>query len=77
MDTDPTGPAPEPVQHPAEYEETQIAAALRCQFADGKDCLPRNVIARLLERAVTSGFVDQDGFLTRRGRLLLARYHYA
>jgi hypothetical protein len=35
------------------------------------------VISRLLEMAVASGFVDHDGFLTRRGRLLLARHHYA
>jgi hypothetical protein len=77
METDPSGQAPESARHPTEFEETQIAAALRCQFADGTDCLPRHVISRLLEMAVASGFVDHDGFLTRRGRLLLARHHYA
>ncbi|MBI1732324.1 MAG: hypothetical protein HYR49_06095 [Gammaproteobacteria bacterium] len=77
METAAPGPQPLPVEQPSETEEIQIAALLQCRFDDGMVYLPKNLPDSLLEIAVRSGFVDADGYLTRRGRALIARYHYA
>lgn len=62
---------------PTESEENQIAALLQCRFGDGMAYLPKRLPGSLLEIATRFGFVDAEGYLTRRGRALLARYHYA
>ncbi|NKB38168.1 MAG: hypothetical protein GKR93_13565 [Gammaproteobacteria bacterium] len=55
--------------------EAQIAAVLEHQFGAGIAQLPRQRPAKLLELAQKHGFIDGAGYLTRKGRALLARYH--
>ena len=66
-----------PAELPSELEETEIAALLQCRFGDGMAYLPRQWQSRLLEIATRFGFVDTEGYLTRRGRKLMARHHFA
>jgi hypothetical protein len=57
-----------------EFEERQIAELLECRFGDGMVYLPKTKPRQLLYLAVINGFIDTEGYLTRKGRLLLARY---
>ncbi len=71
------GPATDAPGNPSEIEEKQIAALLQCRFGDGLAYLPPEWQSRLLEIAVRSGFMDAEGYLTRRGLTLMARHHFA
>lgn len=64
-----------PQQEQAQTAEAQIAAILEHRFGDGLVCVPRKHPENLLALARQSGFIDNDGYLTRKGRALLARYH--
>ena len=55
--------------------EDQIAAVLEHQFGAGLAQLPRRHPSRLMDLARQHGFIDKEGYLTRKGRALLARYH--
>lgn len=77
MDTVSPGPKPKTSELPPEIDENQIAALLQCRFGDGMVYLSRHLPSTLLDVAIRCGFVDAEGYLTRRGRTLLARYHYA
>lgn len=71
------GPAKDNPEVPTALEESEIAALLQCRFGDGMAYLPRQWQSRLLEIATRFGFVDTEGYLTRRGRKLMARHHFA
>ena len=57
-----------------EFGERQIAELLECRFGDGMVYLPKTKPRQLLHVAVINGFIDAEGYLTRKGRILLARY---
>lgn len=54
--------------------ELDIAKVLEHRYGDGLVYLPKNQPEKLYKLAATKGFVDQEGYLTRKGRSLLARY---
>lgn len=54
--------------------EREIASVLEWRFGDGLVYLPKNKPNHLYSIAKKSGFIDADGYLTRKGRILLARY---
>lgn len=58
----------------AESREHQIAQLLEFRFGDGQVYLPRNYPKRLLSIAKQRGFIDPEGYLTRKGRALIVRY---
>ncbi len=74
METALPSPKSEPSAQNPEIEESQIAALLQSRFGDGMVYLSRHLPSTLLEMATRDGFVDAEGYLTRRGRTLLARY---
>ena len=57
--------------------ESDIAKALEYRYGDGLVYLPKHQPESLYKMATTKGFVDQEGYLTRKGRSLLARYHFS
>lgn len=57
--------------------EPEIAKLLEHRYGDGMVYLPKQQPQMLMELAKTNGFVDQEGYLTRRGRSLLAKYHFS
>jgi hypothetical protein len=62
-----------PVLNPSEQERA-IARVIACHYGDGGVYLPRERGGReALRAAVDRGFVDSQGFLTPKGRRLLAR----
>lgn len=54
--------------------ENEIAQLLECHYGDGMVYLPRIKPRYLLSLAVKQGFIDTEGYLTRKGRILLARH---
>ena len=58
----------------AEVHEDQIAQLLEFRFGDGLVYIPRNRPKHLFSIAKKRGFIDPEGYLTRKGRALLARY---
>lgn len=56
--------------------EPAIAALLQNRFGDGLVYLPKNRPEAIYNLAITQGYVDNEGYLTRKGRILLARYQY-
>ncbi len=57
--------------------ESDIARVLQYRYGDGLVYLPSNQPESLLRMAKTMGFIDQEGYLTRKGRYLLAKYQYS
>jgi hypothetical protein len=54
--------------------EHAVARLLAHHYGDGGVYIPRhNSGSEALQVAVASGFVSDDGFITRKGRTLLAR----
>ncbi len=52
----------------------EIARLLANRYGDGGIYLPRsNGMKKTLRTAIDAGFVSADGFVTRKGRALLAR----
>ena len=62
---------------PEEVSESRIAAILESRYGDGLVYLPRNQSRQLYSLAKQRGFIDPEGYLTRKGRALLARYHFS
>jgi len=56
--------------------ESQIAALLQYRYGDGLVYLPRNRSTALYNVACQHGYIDPAGYLTRKGRALIARYQY-
>jgi hypothetical protein len=54
--------------------EAAIAGLLECRFGDGLVYMPKHRPTELYAQAQQMGFIDPEGFLTRKGRLLLAQY---
>ncbi|MCZ6717833.1 MAG: hypothetical protein ACE1Z4_03105 [Gammaproteobacteria bacterium] len=59
-----------------ESTEVQIAQILQHRYGDGMVYLPKNAPRTVYSQAMALGFVDPDGYLTRKGRVLLARYQF-
>lgn len=57
--------------------ESDIAKILEFRYGDGLVYLPSNQPESLFKVAKTKGFIDQEGYLTRKGRYLLAKYQFA
>jgi hypothetical protein len=55
--------------------EAQIAAVLEHRYGDGQIYLPRSSPRTMMVLAQAHGFIDAEGYITRKGRALLARYH--
>lgn len=56
--------------------ESQIASVLSNRFGDGMVYIPKNQPNSLYSVARDQGFIDAEGYLTRKGRTLIARYKY-
>ncbi len=56
--------------------EARIAQVLEHRYGDGLVYLPREWPEQLLSLAKQFGFIDDEGYLTRKGRTLLARYQF-
>ena len=56
--------------------ESDIAHALQYRYGDGLVYLPKHQSESIYKLAATKGFVDQEGYLTRKGRSLLAKYQF-
>lgn len=57
-----------------ELTERQIAGILQFRFGDGLVYLPKNQSNYLYSLAKKLGFINAEGYLTRKGRILLAHY---
>lgn len=53
--------------------ESAIAELLDHRYGDGIVYEPRHLRRGLLQAAIAGGFVSEKGFMTRKGRALLAR----
>lgn len=58
-----------------EIVESDIAEVLQYRYGDGLVYLPKSQPDTIYRVAVNQGFVDQEGYVTRKGRSLLAKYH--
>lgn len=56
--------------------EARIAQVLEHRYGDGMVYLPKEWPEQLLSLARQFGFIDAEGYLTRKGRTLLARYQF-
>jgi len=59
-----------------EVPESHIAALLEHRFGDHVVYLPRYSGRDLDSLARKLGYIDRGGYLTRKGRALIARYYY-
>ncbi len=57
--------------------ESDIVKVLEHRYGDGLVYLPKHQPESIFKMAKIKGFVDQEGYLTRKGRTLLARYQFA
>lgn len=53
--------------------EQAIARLLSCRYGDGGVYLPRGTRHHAVSAAIAGGFLSEDGFVTRKGRDLIAR----
>lgn len=56
--------------------DARIAAVLNYRYGDGFVYLPKRHSKNLYLLARQVGYIDSDGYLTRKGRALLARFEY-
>ena len=62
---------------PAREREQAIARLLACRYGDGGVYVPRYARrGNELKEAIAAGFISEDGFVTRKGRHLLARFDF-
>ncbi len=64
------------VAEAGELAESQIATILQYRYGDGLVYIPRHQSKSLYSQAKQLGFIDEEGYLTRKGRTLVARYQY-
>ena len=57
--------------------ESDIARVLEYRYGDGLVYLPKHQPESLYKIAKIRGFIDPEGYLTRKGRSLLAKYQFA
>jgi hypothetical protein len=55
--------------------ETDIVKVLSNRFGDGVVYLSKNMPRKVYNLAVKRGFISADGYVTRKGRTLLAQFH--
>ncbi len=55
-----------------EHEENQLVELLHHHYGDGVVYLPAGQSKQLLVAAKNLGYISEDGYLTRQGRILLA-----
>jgi hypothetical protein len=56
--------------------ESEIALILQHRYGDGMVYLPRHKSKALFALAIQRGYIDKDGYVTRKGRTLIASYKY-
>ncbi|MCG8378922.1 MAG: hypothetical protein MI865_05550 [Proteobacteria bacterium] len=56
--------------------ESDIAKVLEYRYGDGLVYLPKHQPESLFRMAISHGFIDGEGYLTRKGRNLLAKYQF-
>lgn len=61
----------------AQLPEPQLAELLSHHYGDGFVYLVSAGLEAWYKLAVEKGYVSDDGYLTRKGRALLASYQYA
>ncbi|MEE8320809.1 MAG: hypothetical protein V3R68_03080 [Gammaproteobacteria bacterium] len=61
----------------ADTNESRIVEMLEFRFGDGMIYFPKSKPDSLFSLAIENGFIDPEGYLTRKGRKLLAKYQYA
>lgn len=60
-----------------EAPESQIAMILQYRYGDGLVYLPKhNKSGTLYSEAKLRGYIDTEGYVTRKGRALIAQYKY-
>jgi hypothetical protein len=59
-----------------EDEDSLLVKILKYHYGDGMVYLPRHLSRDLYLRAVAKGYLDEGGYLTRKGRILLSRFSY-
>jgi translation initiation factor 2 beta subunit (eIF-2beta)/eIF-5 len=57
--------------------ESDIAKVLEYRYGDGLVYLPKHQPESLFKIAKNQGFIDPEGYLTRKGRGLLAKYQFS
>jgi len=57
--------------------ERDIANLLQFHYGDGLVYLPSNQSESLLRMAKNLGFIDSEGYLTKKGRFLIAKYQFS
>ncbi len=57
-------------------QESQIAMILEYRYGDGMVYLPRHKPNSLYPEAKMRGYIDAEGYVTRKGRALIARYKF-
>ncbi len=55
-------------------EMQQMIGLLEYRYGDGMVYLPKTKPYRLLALALVKGLIDSEGYLTRKGRVLLAHH---
>ncbi|MGH8660029.1 MAG: hypothetical protein ACREV4_16595 [Gammaproteobacteria bacterium] len=61
----------------AQVPEPQLVEILSHHYGDGFVYLLNASLEAWYKVAIAKGYVSDDGYLTRKGRALLASYHYA
>jgi hypothetical protein len=56
-----------------EHDENQLVELLNHHYGDGVVYLPAGQSKQLLLAAKNLGYISEDGYLTRQGRILLAK----
>ena len=67
---------PEVSNNTSESVVSEIAAMLEAQYGEGLMYQSKTNSRMLYKKAIDMGFVDQEGYLTRKGRSLLTQYRY-
>ncbi len=56
--------------------EVEIASVLRHHYGDGDLYLPEGTPESVVHKAIALGYLSEDGYLTRKGRDLLAQHEF-
>jgi len=57
-----------------DLKEPQIVEVLSHRYGDGNIYIPSGAPRELWARAFELGYISEDGYITRKGRELLAQY---
>ncbi len=56
--------------------EVEIASVLRHHYGDGDLYVPEGTPESVVYKAIALGYLSEDGYLTRKGRDLLAQHEF-